>query len=180
MPLRTLLLGVVMVLLALFAALNWSAFTTPMSLSLLFANVEAPLGLVMLGVIVLLSVLFLVYLVYVQSTVLLDARRSSRELNAQRDLADQAEASRFTELRTLLEDRMQKLESVVREEQSRTGSRLGDLEISLRSARRAGFEHAFSVYRRARRSPAASNESRSRRRTAVTQHAWSTLATAGG
>jgi uncharacterized integral membrane protein len=134
MPLRTLLLGVMLLLVVLFAALNWSAFTTPMSLSLLFATVEAPLGLIMLGVIALLTVLFLVYLLYIQSTVLLDARRASRELQTQRHLADQAEASRFTELRTLLEERMQQLESVVREEQSRTGSRLGELETSLRSS----------------------------------------------
>ncbi len=134
MPLRTLLLGSVLVLVVLFAALNWGAFTTPMSLSLLVATVEAPLGLVMLGIIVLLTVLFLVYLLYVQTTLVLDARRSSRDLQTQRDLADRAEASRFTELRTLLDERLQKLESVVREEQSRTGSRIGDLDTSVRSA----------------------------------------------
>lgn len=132
MPLRMLLLGVMLVLVALFAVLNWGAFMTPMSLTLLFANVEAPLGLVMLGVLALLTVLFLAYLLYIQTTVLFDARRMARELQAQRDLADQAEASRFTELRALLEERMQKAESVVREERSRAESRLGDLETSLR------------------------------------------------
>ena len=134
MPLRTLLLGVVLVLVALFAALNWSAFMTPMTLSLLFANVEAPLGLVMLGILVLLTVLFLGYLLYIQTAVLFDARRTARELQAQRDLADEAEASRFTELRALLEERMQRVESVIREERSRAESRLGELESSLRSS----------------------------------------------
>jgi uncharacterized integral membrane protein len=132
MPLRTLLLGVVLLLVALFAALNWSAFMTPMSLSLLFASVEAPLGLLMLGVIVLLTLLFLVYLLYIQTAVIFDARRMARELEAQRELADQSEASRFTELRALLEERMQKLESVVKEEQSLAAGRLSEVERSLR------------------------------------------------
>jgi uncharacterized integral membrane protein len=123
MPLRTLILGIVLVLVGLFAALNWSAIMAPTSLSLIFTRVDAPLGLVLLAIIGLLTVLFLVYLVYVQTVVLVDARRSARELQAQRELADQAEASRFTELRALLEERIGKLESVVREEQSRTSSR---------------------------------------------------------
>lgn len=132
MPLRTLLLGVVLLLVALFAALNWSAFMTPMSLSLIFATVEAPLGLLMLGVIVLLTVLFLGYLLYVQTSVVFDARHTARELEAQRELADKAEASRFTELRGLLEERMLKLESVVKEEQALAAGRLAELERSLR------------------------------------------------
>jgi hypothetical protein len=76
----------------------------------------------------------LVYLLYVQTTVLLDARRSARELDAQRGLADQAEASRFTELRAVLEERMQKIESLVKEEQSLTAGRLAEHERSLRSS----------------------------------------------
>ena len=134
MPLKTLVLGVVLVLMASFAMLNWGAIMTPMSLSLLFANVEAPLGLVMLGIIALLSVLFLAYLVYIQTTVLLDARRSARNLQAQQDRADQAEASRITELRAFVEERIRNLESVVREEQLRTGARIGELETSMRTS----------------------------------------------
>ena len=88
----------------------------------------------MLGVIVLLTLLFLVYLLYVQTAVIFDARRTARELEAQRALAEQSEASRFTELRALLEERMRKLESVVKEEQSLAAARLGELERSLRSS----------------------------------------------
>jgi uncharacterized integral membrane protein len=134
MPLRTLILGIVLVLIGLFAALNWSAFTAPTTLSLLFATVEAPLGLVMLGAIILLTVLFLVYLVYLQTAVLVDARRTARELSEQRALADQAEASRFTELRSALDERMQRLEAVVRENRSLATERNAELERSLRSS----------------------------------------------
>ena len=82
----------------------------PTTLSLAFATVQAPLGLIMLGVTAILGALFLLYVVYIQTTVILDARRSARELHAQRELADQAEASRFTALQAFLETRLQKLE----------------------------------------------------------------------
>lgn len=103
MSLRSILIVVVLLLLVLFAAVNWSAFNTPTRLSLVVTDIEAPLGLVMLFVTALLSVLFLVYIVYLQTSVLLDSRRNARELQTQRDLADRAEASRFSELRAYLE-----------------------------------------------------------------------------
>jgi uncharacterized integral membrane protein len=111
MPLRTVVLLIVLALVAVFAVLNWSAFMAPTTLSLGIAQVQAPLGLIMLALMAILTALFLTYLVYVQTTVLLESRRHAKELQAQRVLADQAEASRFTELRTYLESRLTELEN---------------------------------------------------------------------
>jgi hypothetical protein len=111
MPLRTVVLLIVLAAVVAFAALNWSAFLAPTTLSLGVAQVQAPLGLIMLALTVILTALFLTYLVYVQTTVLLESRRHAKELQAQRVLADQAEASRFTELRTYLESRLTELEN---------------------------------------------------------------------
>ena len=111
MPLRTVVLLIVLALVAVFAVLNWSAFMAPTTLSLGIAQVQAPLGLIMLALMAILTALFLTYLVYVQTTVLLESRRHAKELQAQRVLADQAEASRFTELRTYLETRLTDLEN---------------------------------------------------------------------
>ncbi|MBI4740277.1 MAG: LapA family protein [Betaproteobacteria bacterium] len=103
MKTRTLFLLAVLISIAAFAALNWSAFNTPTALSVGVASVQAPLGLVMLGLVAFLTALFLVFVVYLQAAVLLDARRHAKDLRANRQLADQAEASRFTELRVFLE-----------------------------------------------------------------------------
>ena len=111
MPLRTVFLIVVFALVALFAVLNWSAFLAPTTLSMGFAQFQAPLGLLMLGLLAVLSALFLGYLVYLQTTVLLQWRRREKELQASRELADQAEASRFTELRAHLDTRLTEIEN---------------------------------------------------------------------
>lgn len=103
MGLRTGVLLVVVLLIAALAALNWGILVTPVDMSVGFMQVTAPFGLIMLGLTALLAVFFLVYVLYLQTTVLLDARRHTKEMQAQRELADKAEASRFTELRNFLE-----------------------------------------------------------------------------
>jgi hypothetical protein len=60
--------------------------------------VKMPLGLVMLGLLLAITALFLVFVLFLQTSVLLETRRQAKEIRASRDLADQAEASRFTEL----------------------------------------------------------------------------------
>lgn len=111
MPARNVVLIVVLLLVAAFAALNWSVITAPTTLSLGFAQVQAPLGLVLLGILAILTAVFLLYLVYLQTSVLLEHRRHARELDASRELADQAEVSRFTELRAFVDTRLQEVES---------------------------------------------------------------------
>src|SRR5674476_715596 len=97
MRIRTILLLLVLVAVAAFSVLNWNVFVSPTALSLGVTSVQAPLGLIMLVLLV-----FLVFVVYLQSTVLFDTRRHSKELQAHRALANQAEASRVTELREFL------------------------------------------------------------------------------
>jgi hypothetical protein len=109
MRMRTLFLALVLLSAAVFVAVNWSAFTVPTRLSLLVTAVEAPVGLVMLGVVVLVVLAFGAYLVVWQSSILLESRRQTKELQVQRTLADQAEASRFTELRVIVHDELERL-----------------------------------------------------------------------
>lgn len=108
MKLHSLLLLLVLAAIAAFAALNWGVFISPTELSLGYTTVNMPLGLIMLGLLAVITTLFLVFVVYLQGSVLLEARRHSRELQANRELADQAEASRFTELRNFLEAELTK------------------------------------------------------------------------
>jgi hypothetical protein len=134
MPLRTILLLVVIAAMAIFAALNWTAFTTPTVLQLGFATVEAPLGLIMLGFTVLLTFMFLIFVTYLQASVILESRRHARELQVQRDVAEQAEASRFNQLREFIEAELQKVR--YRSELAETGmiARLDQLDRELRLA----------------------------------------------
>ncbi|WP_374005595.1 LapA family protein [Delftia lacustris] len=104
MNLRTLSLLITVALIALLAAFNWNTLAAPSVVSLGVTEVQAPLGVLMLALTCLLGVFFVAYVLWLQGSVLMEARRHAKEMQAQRDLADKAEASRFTELRTVLED----------------------------------------------------------------------------
>ncbi len=134
MNIRSAFLLIVLVVFAAFAALNWSAFMAPTTLSLGFAVVQAPLGLVMLSLVAVLSALFLVFVLYLQTTVLLDARRHARELQINRELADKAEASRFTELRGFLDAELKRLANLDAESRATVLTSLEQLERDLRTA----------------------------------------------
>lgn len=107
MHVRSLVLLLTVLAIAALAVLNWPALaaTNPVSLGLM--SVEAPLGLLMLALTTLLGGVCIVYVLSLQGSVLLETRRHTKELHAQRELADKAEASRFTELRAFLESQHQ-------------------------------------------------------------------------
>lgn len=123
MQLRTAFVVLVVVLIAAFCALNWSVLVSPTALSLGIATVQAPLGLMMLGLTVLLAAAFLVYVVLLQAGMMAETRRLGRELQAQRQLADKAEASRFDQLRAASESQTEALRA-----------RIDQLDRELRSA----------------------------------------------
>ena len=103
MRIRTIFLIIFIVLVAAFVALNVDEFTRSSVLSLGFTTVQVSLGLVMLLLLVVATVVFLGSTLLMQSANLIETRKYARELNTQRDLADKAEASRFTELRHYLD-----------------------------------------------------------------------------
>lgn len=132
MKLHTVLLLLVFVLISLFAMLNWGVFLAPTELSLGYTTVQLPLGLVMLGLLAFVTTLFLAFVVYLQGSVLLEARRHSRELQTHRALADQAEASRFTELRSFLETELTKQSALSEESRTAILTRIDQLEHDFR------------------------------------------------
>jgi uncharacterized integral membrane protein len=143
MRLRTVVVIFAFLLVAVFVAINWSAFVTPTTLSLAFTSVEAPLGIVMLGILVLFALGVAVYMALWQSRTLLDLRRHTKELHEQRALADQAEASRFTELRGVVHAEIERLgtqlamnqaaiEKEVREQANAISAAVAELDDRLR------------------------------------------------
>jgi len=132
MGVRSAFLFVIVLLIAALAALNWGTLSAPTDVWLGFMTVSAPLGLIMLGLTAVLAAFFLVYVLYLHSSVLIDTKRHTKEMQAQRDLADKAEASRFTELRNFLEAQENKHMAQNADRQSALLARLDQLETSVR------------------------------------------------
>lgn len=132
MSLRALLLLLVGIAVVAFVGVNWHAMNTPTDLSLIVAQIHAPLGLIMLGLLVGVSAVFVAIIAYMQGAVLAETRRHAKELAAQRDLADKAEASRFTDLRAYLDQEMARMSETLNNVSRETLSRVDRAEMGLR------------------------------------------------
>ena len=124
MRIRTVLLVLATVALVLFALLNWPEITRPTEINLGWQTVTAPMGLVLLGLLLLAGVVFLAISASSHTRHLVETRQHAKALQAQRDLADRAEASRFTDLR-------QQIETHLRESRQREATHATELDQSL-------------------------------------------------
>ena len=116
MSARTLFALLVLLLLVLFSWLNWGEITKPTSLSLGLSRVEAPLGLVLVVALGVVSLLYLIFTIGLETAALLEVRRYARELLHYKKLAEEAEQSRYTELRGYLEAEFKRLAEAEKEE----------------------------------------------------------------
>ena len=121
------LLGV----LAIFAAVNWTTLTTPAPLSFVAFSVEAPLGVVLLGFALVFALVLLAYIAAQRSTMYAEARRHTQELRAQREIADQAEASRIEQLRLQVERESASLRTALEQTANGLAANIGEVDDKL-------------------------------------------------
>ena len=132
MRFRSLLVLVASGLAALFVVLNWRIFAAPAKLNLLLTSAPPPppppppplfaLALLVLWIIV----------GRWQGTLLTEFRRQAQELQAQRLLAESAEASRFTELGALIREEIAKLRTELQDTEHSIAATLGEMDDRLR------------------------------------------------
>ncbi len=100
--LSTLLSLAAVILIAAFAVLNWPTLMVAAPLDLGVAQVQAPLGIVMLGMAGVLAALFFIAYLHNQIGTLLETRKLLKETQRVQNLADKAEASRIENLHQLI------------------------------------------------------------------------------
>jgi uncharacterized integral membrane protein len=100
---RTVLILALLVLIGVFALLNWQSFTAPTNLNFLIARIEAPLGILMLMTVGVLVVVFLLVLAKAELSMMMATRKGAKELEKARKLAAEAESSRVEGLRTAMD-----------------------------------------------------------------------------
>jgi mannitol-specific phosphotransferase system IIBC component len=123
-----------LVLLGIFTLANWGVLSAQTTLSFVAFSLEAPLGFLLLGVLLGFVALFTSYVLILRTTMLMDARRYARELEAQHQLAEKAEASRLNELRGQLDQQFAKLLETAEQSRTDLGARFEGMEAALRNS----------------------------------------------
>ena len=132
MRVRSLLVLIASGLTALFIILNWRVFAAPARINLLLSSAEIPVGMVMLALIALALLLLWTMMSRWHGTLIAEFRRQAKELEAQRQLAESAEASRFTELGALIREEVAKLRTELQETEHSIAATLGEMDDRLR------------------------------------------------
>lgn len=123
-----------LILLSIFTLANWGVLSTPTILSFVVFSLEAPLGLLLLGILLGFVALFAAYVLILRTTMLMDARRYAHELEAQHRLAEKAEASRLNELRGQLDQQFAKLLETAERSRTDLSARFEGMETALRNS----------------------------------------------
>lgn len=123
-----------LLLLAFFAVANWSLLTAPATLDFLAFKVQGPLGLILVGVTIGFAALFAIYALSLRTSGLVETRRHTRELQIQRDLADKAEASRFTALGATVDQEFARVRALIEESRAEARQHALSIEASLKNA----------------------------------------------
>ena len=131
MKLLGIVILVVLALIGVFAFVNWNALATPVPVSLLVGTVDMPLGMILLAALVLVVLLLGLYVLLLRTAMYTESRRMAQELAAQRDLADKAEASRFTELRAHLDHEVAGLKQAMAEAGNSLSADIGQMDDKL-------------------------------------------------
>ena len=95
-------IAAVLILLLVFTAANWQVLTAPTPLSFVVFSIEGPLGIILLGVLLIVTLMVMAYALMLRTSWLVESRRLTRQLDEKRELAEKAEVSRITALQEML------------------------------------------------------------------------------
>ena len=95
------------------SVINWTALSTVTAVNLIYTEIQAPLGVLVVGGFAAVVFVLLVYMVWQQASVTLELRAAYKEARNARTVADDAEKSRFAESNRILLERIEKLEALM-------------------------------------------------------------------
>ncbi len=127
---HTIVLALVLFVVILFAGVNWGLFAREDTISFVFFSVRAPFGVIMLGIVGVVSLLYMVFIARAEIAGLMEVRKKNRELEEVRTLAMNSEKSRVTEMQNMVAGRMDELGGELIALKERFGSverRVGDI-----------------------------------------------------
>lgn len=98
---------------AVFLVINWATISTVTTVNLIYTEIQAPLGIILVAGFAALILLLLIYTVWQAASVTLELRSAYKETRSARGLADNAEKSRFAESNKMFAERLDKLEALM-------------------------------------------------------------------
>jgi uncharacterized integral membrane protein len=115
--LRTLCMLLVLVLLAVFLVINWSALSQDMTVNLVYQEIQAPLGVIVAAAFGIVVVLQAFYNLWQQASVVVELRQAHKEA---RNARAEAAKNRVNELAREVREGFARMEALVTQQQEAT------------------------------------------------------------
>jgi uncharacterized protein HemY len=103
------LLWIVVMLTVVLAGLNWTTLTSPAPIDLLIIRIDAPLGIIMLGLTGVLVLLFFIATLRNQIASLMEANRQNKEIRRLQGVEDSSTSREIAALRELMQTQFDRL-----------------------------------------------------------------------
>lgn len=140
MHIRHVAVVVVLLVIGLFALVNWSTIAAPTTLDLLVGQVQAPLGLLMLGAVAVLTIVYALLLVVVERRLLRESRDVHRALDAERRRTSETQTEDMRDLSRVIAQELDDVRGVL----GRLVSQVTELR-RLATPRAPSADHASTV-----------------------------------
>lgn len=113
MKIRTLGMLLVVIVMAVFLVINWGTLSQVTTVNLVYTEIQAPLGIIVVAAFATVVALLVVYTVWQQASVMVELRSAYKEARQARAMAEDADKSRIAEVRADFKERMEKMESLL-------------------------------------------------------------------
>lgn len=113
MKIRTLGMLLIVIVMAVFLIINWGTLSQVTTVNLVYTEMEAPLGIIVVAAFAAVVVLLMAYTVWQQASVMMELRAAYKEARTARQMAEDADKSRIAEIRADLKERMEKMEALL-------------------------------------------------------------------
>lgn len=113
MKIRTLGMLLIVIVMAVFLIINWGTLSQVTSVNLVYTEMEAPLGIIVVAAFAAVVVLLMAYTVWQQASVMMELRAAYKEARTARQMAEDADKSRIAEIRADFKERMEKMEALL-------------------------------------------------------------------
>ena len=113
MKIRTLGMLLIVIVMAVFLIINWGTLSQVTTVNLVYTEMEAPLGIIVVAAFAAVVVLLMAYTVWQQASVMMELRAAYKEARTARQMAEDADKSRIAEIRADFKERMEKMEALL-------------------------------------------------------------------
>lgn len=113
MKIRTLGMLLIVIVMAVFLIINWGTLSQVTTVNLVYTEIQAPLGIIVVAAFAAVVALLMIYTVWQQASVMVELRAAYKEARAARAMAEDADKSRVADIRNDFKERMEKMEALL-------------------------------------------------------------------